>query len=148
VTISMRPTGLRRSARLCMGALIALLAWGLFAPAKVRAECSHPYIVTHAADSTGPAHFVFLNRTEGSQPDSGMPDQPTPRCSGPACSRAPLLPQAPQPIPTVSQVEHWACLPLSIVFDGPNLIVFASDQSLLAISHVGQTIFHPPRASR
>jgi hypothetical protein len=132
---------LGRLARGMAGAWLALAIIGLLAPAEARAGCSSH---VSRSDANGEAAHFRLLLGSGRLPDSRTPR--TPPCSGPMCSRGPLLPLAPAPATPV-RVESWGCLLISIVTFDVGSVPLPIDEGIRLPAHPGSSIFHPPRPS-
>src|SRR5206468_3555730 len=84
--------------------VVALLAGWLLIPSAVRASCGH-YVV-YKSQPAGEAA-----EANPQVPPAGLPSVPQP-CTGPNCSRAPIVPpSAPLPTPP-DNGEQWGCLTL------------------------------------
>jgi hypothetical protein len=137
-----------RSVRLHAGALLALLACALLAPADAQAGCAS-YVV-HGSGRVHLAHFLDPSITGGTEnrPDGSTPadsDRPRP-CSGPSCSGN----SAPPLVPPVSEtriVEPWACLGDAVPLPGLGSRLVPTPESDLHPVLVSFGVFHPPRAT-
>jgi hypothetical protein len=125
------------------GALAALLAAGVFAPATARAGCTHDALSRHAAlagDSTG---LELLNVPAAAGEPSVPLERPKP-CSGVFCSGNPGLPGLPATT-VIPRANDWGML-----FAPPPSPVAGSfsrhhDGDRPRPIHDGQDVFHPPR---
>lgn len=129
--------------RLELGVLLTLLAWGGIAP-RTHAGCGESTVVIWP---TAPALHQAESASASEAVPHSLPVQSVPGrrpCSGPHCSRLPLLPPTP-PATSPAPNPEWACL-----------AVLPSDTDLPGSAHLpeedSQTpifrkyrIYHPPR---
>ena len=119
------------------GALVALLAAGLFAPATARAGCTHAALT---GDSIG---LELLNIPAAAGEPSVPLERPKP-CSGVFCSGNPGLPDLPA-MAVTRRADDWAMLseppppPVSDSFPRHH------DDDRPQPIHDGPGVFHPPR---
>lgn len=122
-----------------LGVFLTLLACGVAAP-QARAGCDYPTVASataHGISFDEPSNHVSKSLSHRSLP--------TPRpCTGPHCSRSPLVPSTPPAAPIVSDQE-WACLGDSEC-DGRNpragRWIEADSRKPVFTSLI---IYHPPR---
>ncbi len=125
---------------------MAVLAWGLFAPASARASCgdyvtirphhesSRPEVPSKPQTAPTPCHC----------PDHAPDGTPLPPCPGPDCS----APAAPAPTTTLTPVRHledWALPAAPGSGTGPAPLTFLSSDQAERPQHFPADIFHPPR---
>lgn len=125
------------------GVAFALLLGGLIAPEKVRAGCSH-YVVSQLdrLDALTPSHLDLPVLPTG---PTAPADRPSP-CAGLSCSRDPLVPPAPSPIPV--RVGEWGCLAVMVQAERPEPFAILADSGQVRPIHHGLSIDRPPRSSR
>lgn len=129
--------------RLVLGALWTLLAWCGVAP-QAHAGCEMPTVVvsstsqdSHEAVIGSASSATFVSLSHHSIPGRRP-------CSGPHCSRAPLVPPTP-PVIAESPNQEWACL--AVIPDGADhkgIAHFLEDNSQTPIFRASR-IYHPPR---
>lgn len=120
--------------RLGLGASLMLLAWGGVAP-QVRAGCETPTVVLWPAAEAS-------HQTEAGSSNHSMPDGKP--CSGPHCSRAPLVPPA-SPVITTSPSQESACL--AVLPGGADCqeIAYRLEDDFHTPIFRTFRIYHPPR---
>jgi hypothetical protein len=120
--------------------LLALVAWGLLAPAEAKAGCRHPGV---SAD--GSLFDRLMVGDEAPAPLRLPPERPAP-CKGPSCSRQEAPPSAPVTIPT-DPGRRWALGAIVVPDeDGGSEIVLIAEARLRPV-RTSLAIFHPPRLS-
>ncbi len=127
------------------GALLALAAWALVAPAEARAGCRHPG-VTASGQASLLDGLDRLGLVAAPTAPLRLPAAPAP-CKGPSCSER----EAPPPSPGITTHElgpRWALGSIVPPRDqaGSEAIPCADDR--LRPVHNPLAIFHPPRLSR
>ena len=87
-------------------------------------------------------HSAIAEGAEPKEPsDSPVPAAP---CRGPGCSKAPVAPAAPAPLPTV-QLERWACVLGVAAGDSTSACAAIWEKALLLPAGPASSIFRPPR---
>jgi hypothetical protein len=77
--------------------------------------------------------------------DSGSPLRPHTPCSGPYCSRAPLLPPLAPAVPVTMPGPEWACTVGHLVLAAADDFSLLPDEPAAAPAFRGDSVFHPPR---
>ena len=134
-----------RLAPLWAGALAALLAGGVLAPAEARAGCSH-YIVgqSEARVRSALADLEVLSfvRHDESAPTTPA-DRPLP-CSGPSCKSQPSAPPL-IPAPPHARAELWACLDANGPQANPHPSLTGAERRAVHPVHRSAPPVRPPR---
>jgi hypothetical protein len=128
--------------RSCVGALVALLAAGLFAPASARAGCSAYILSSHDAPAGKAGGLELLSRAS----DPVRPANRPKPCSGVFCSGNPGLPDVPS-TPITPQGDEWGLLAEPAVPPVAGSFPRHHDDDRLRPIQAGLGVFHPPRAS-
>jgi hypothetical protein len=130
----------RCPARLRSGALLALAAGWLCAPAALQASCGD-YVHLGNAVSAPPAPALPpIHRT-----DTPRPSRPAP-CHGPGCSGGSRLPLAP---PTLARTapDQWGDLAQPLTPEGQERCAWFAVPQLRHLPGDASSIFHPPRTA-
>lgn len=141
----MKLSGAGRRLALPAGALVALAACGLFAPAQAQAGCAHYVIYRSGQDQLS----RFLDPSVIGQneilPDDSAPSPGPPRpCSGPTCSDNQPMPPGPT-LTEVRYVEPWAWLSAILSLPEPGSAHHLALPVDARRSVMGPGVFHPPR---
>ena len=130
-----------------VGALLALLTWGVVAPASARAGCSSDR-VRHGPQPGGADAGLELLSLAGTAPaghGEGPRERPTP-CSGALCSGNPATPfSVPSPAPP-PWTGHWALPAFLAPVTGPASYACPPVPPRLSPVDLACPIFRPPRA--
>ena len=127
---------------------MTLLASGLASPTEARAGCGHLYVVSGAEVSVGDGQLeLIVGFGATSRPEGDLPKVPLRRCSGPSCSKAPLLPVVPASL-TPLRIEQWGCLTVATPRRDSSGIAAPTDEGLVHFLVLSSSVFHPPRLSR
>jgi hypothetical protein len=126
---------------LTTGVVLTLLANGVLAP-SARAGCGDH--LTSLRSPTGPATVNLLgpDHTRAATDRAGHPHAP---CSGPQCSRAPVLPPLAPVVPPTIPAQDWACAVVPVLFAVADDFSFLLDEAVQTPDCHGTSIFHPPR---
>jgi hypothetical protein len=121
---------------------VACLAMALLAPSTGRAGCDYPTHVQYMPpeDAKQAANFAPKGK-----PVSTPANKPCP-CSGPTCSRSPLLPPTPFSVEAV-KIHEWIRLPLPLFLAPPQHDGWLADHLSPRPIRYASTIYHPPRLS-
>jgi hypothetical protein len=123
------------------GVVLSLLVNAVFAPAAARASCGDYLIPSHHTSGQAEASLMGL---AGKIAPAGQPMHSHAPCSGPNCSRRPVLPLVPV-APLGVSAPQWACStarPDFLVLEGSS---FFRDGPVPSPSSHDDSIFHPPR---
>lgn len=120
----------------------------LLAPTAARAGCGseiHIFRPSNNDQSLGDPLSFATNHLSDSPEHAPLPNNPKP-CSGPGCSREPLVPiQAPGSPPT-NYHEQWGSLSSALGELGQELSSFLPDEHTFHPLDRVSSIFHPPRS--
>jgi hypothetical protein len=135
----------RRLTPIAAGAWAVLLATGLVAPSQARAGCTHPYVFSKTDTVVAVADLDLLAvGREAPEPSSRAPRNAPAPCSGPACSKLPIVPVS---VPSVAspRLEQWCCLAAGSLSQASGSVAFPASERLLHPLHIASSLFHPPR---
>ncbi|HEY7314235.1 MAG TPA: hypothetical protein VH643_33090 [Gemmataceae bacterium] len=113
---------------------MAFLTAALTAPSSARAGCDYP---THI-EWTRAADFTVSPAKEPKPPSKPRP------CSGPTCSRKPLLPSIPFAVQPV-QIQEWGHLVPRLIFAPPSHESRPPEAASAAPVRRALSIYRPPR---
>jgi hypothetical protein len=144
---AMRLTTFGCQASRLTGALLMLLAFGLVAPPRAQAGCSH-YVTSRSQAAGVEAQLELLSLVGTLAPHHDKAPTNTPErhipCTGAMCSGNPAVPLA--PVSTeVQRVGQWAMCAFPAPPSGPGSVLARLEDSLLSPSPIVCSIFHPPR---
>jgi hypothetical protein len=130
------------------GAFCLLLAVGGVAPSPARASCGHDVSSSVGRSAGKSLSNLELFRYSAANPfDSALGDPRRDRpCSGPSCSRAPSVPHAPAPLPTMTvRSDPWCCTTAALRWGAPESIGMLAGRSTSQPRHGTSPLERPPR---